>query len=112
MKDNWNYGNALHKAHLVLGQIALNAGDMDEAKRQLLKAGKTPGSPQLNTFGPNMVLAKNLLEKKETDAVLKYFELCAEFWKDKNGKSDGKLDEWKTAVKAGETPDFGANLRY
>jgi hypothetical protein len=108
LKDDWNYGNAIHTAHLVLGQIALNEDDIDEAKRHLLEAGKTPGSPQLNTFGPNMILAKNLLEKKERETVLKYFELCAKFWKDK----DGKLNEWKAAVVNGEVPDFGANLRY
>src|SRR5215470_9880220 len=38
MKDNWNYGNAIHKAHLVLGRIALSAGDLDEAKLQLVLA--------------------------------------------------------------------------
>jgi hypothetical protein len=108
LKDDWNYGNAVHVANLVLGQIALNSGDIDEAKRLLLEAGKTPGSPQLNTFGPNMVLAKNLLEKQEREAVLKYFELCAKFWKDR----DGKLNQWKTAIENGQTPDFGKNLLY
>jgi hypothetical protein len=108
LKDDWNYGNAVHIAHLVLGQIALNEGDIDEAKHLLLEAGKTPGSPQLNNFGPNMLLAKNLLEKKERESVLKYFELCAKFWKDK----DGKLNQWKAAVSNGETPDFGKNLIY
>jgi hypothetical protein len=55
-----------------------------------------------------MLLAKNLLEKKEDETVLKYFELCAKFWKGE----DGRLNEWKAAVLKGETPDFRANLRY
>ena len=105
---NWNYGNAIHVAHLVLGHIALDAGDLKEAKKQLLEAGKTPGSAQLNTFGPNMLLAKSLLEKKENEAVLQYFELCAKFWKIENGK----LIQWKTAVQNNEMPDFAANLIY
>jgi hypothetical protein len=108
MKDDWNYGNALHVANLVLGRIALLAGDTKEAKRFLLEAGKTPGSPQLNSFGPNMLLAKELLEKKETAVVLEYFELCAKFWK----RHTAKLDEWKAAVEKNEIPEFGANLRY
>jgi hypothetical protein len=108
LKDNWNYGNAIHKAHLVLGQVALNEDDIDEAKRHLLEAGKTPGSPQLKTFGPNMLLAKNLLEKQEREFVLKYFELCAKFWKER----DGKLNQWKAAVLNDETPDFDKNLIY
>lgn len=105
---NWNYGNALHVANFTLGRIALVDGKTDEAKRYLLESGKTPGSPQLNSFGPNMVLAKELLEKEEREAVIQYFELCAKFWKE----DDGKLNAWKTKMLNGEMPDFGANLRY
>jgi hypothetical protein len=47
-------------------------GDIEEAKKQLLLAGKTPSSPQLNSFGPNMILAKELLDKGEKDTVLHY----------------------------------------
>lgn len=107
-RDNWNYGNAVHVANLVLGHLALNAGELDEAKRFLLEAGKTPGSPQLDTFGPNMLLAGELLEKEEYETVIKYFELCAVFWKGQ----DDKLDEWKALVVKKEKPDFQANLRY
>lgn len=107
-KKNWNYGNALHAANIVLGQIALKSGDVDEAKHFLLEAGKTPGSPQLDSFGPDMSLAKNLLEKDERETVIEYFGLCAKFW-----KSGGeRLDKWKTAVLEKEAPDFGPNLIY
>jgi hypothetical protein len=105
---NWNYGNAIHVAHLVLGHIALDAGDLKEAKKQLLEAGKTPGSAQINTFGPNMLLAKSLLEKKENEAVLQYFDLVDKFWKSPNNKTK----EWKAAVLNNEMPVFGANLIY
>lgn len=108
MKANWNYGNAVHAANLVLGRIALAAGDTPEAARRLLAAGRTPGSPQLNTFGPDMVFAKELLAKGEKKTVLEYFDLCAKLWTSENGK----LAAWKTAIEKGETPDFGANLRY
>ena len=108
MRDNWNYGNAVHIGNLVLGHVALAAGDLDEAKRFLLAAGKTPGSAQLNTFGPNMRLAKALLEKGESEVVIEYFDLCAKFWKSKSSHTE----EWKAAVRKKETPDFGANLSY
>jgi hypothetical protein len=107
-RDDWNYGNALHVANLVLGHIAFDSSDMKEAKRFLLEAGKTPGSPQLKTFGPNMLLAKNLLKKQEREVVLEYFELCAKFWKG----HDGKLELWKAAVQKEEMPNFGGNLVY
>jgi hypothetical protein len=108
LKEDWNYGNAIHVAHLVLGRIALVSGDLNTAKQQLLEAGRTPGSPQLDTFGPNMRLAMELLEKGEHDVVIQYFELCSRFWKNHRGR----LEQWKSAVQKGEIPDFRANLLY
>jgi hypothetical protein len=107
-QGNWNYGNAIQNYNLVFGRLALRDGDLATAKTRLLAAGHTPGSPQLDSFGPNMSLARELLIRGETESVLQYFELCRVFWKD----DFGKLDEWKKAVQAGQTPDFGANLAY
>lgn len=107
-KGNWNYGNAVQDANLVLGRIAVHDGRIDEAKKYLLEAGKSPGSPQMDTFGPNMSLAKDLLEKGERQVVLDYFELCRKFWQ----MHDGRLDKWSQEIKDGEIPDFGANLVY
>ena len=107
-QGNWNYGNAIQDGNLVLGRIALREGRMDEAKECLLAAGGSPGSPTMKSFGPNMSLAKDLLEKGERETVLQYFELCRKFWK----MDYGKLDKWNREVKAGQIPDFGANLVY
>jgi len=107
-QGNWNYGNAVQDVNLVLGRIALKEGHVDEAKRYLLQAGKSPGSPQMNSFGPNMSLAQDLLAKRERDVVLEYFELCRKFWKMENGR----LTKWSQEVKAGKIPDLGANLVY
>ena len=108
MRDDWNYGNAVHVANLVLGRIAFSSGDVAEAGRLLLEAGRTPGSPQLNSFGPNMLLAKELLAKGEREAVVQYFDLCANFWRDRQGM----LSQWKAAVQKGVEPKFGPNLDY
>jgi hypothetical protein len=107
-QGNWNYGNAVQDANLVLGRIAVQEGHVDEAKRYLIAAGNSPGSPQMNSFGPNMSLAKDLLEKGEREIVLEYFELCRKFWKMDNGQ----LNDWSQEVKAGKIPNFGANLVY
>jgi predicted S18 family serine protease len=107
-KGDWNYGNAVQDVNIVLGRLALAEGKVEEAKADLLKAGKSPGSPQMNSFGPNMSLAKELLEKGEKNVVLEYFELCRKFWSFHNDK----LDEWSRDVKIGKTPRFGANLEY
>lgn len=71
-------------------------------------AGDTPGSPQLNSFGPNMTLARDLLQRGETAPVLAYFEQVRRFWK----MGGGRLDAWSAAVEAGRIPDFGGNLLY
>jgi tetratricopeptide (TPR) repeat protein len=105
---DWNYGNAIQDGNLVLGRIALKEGRTDEAKQNLIEAGKSPGSPQMNSFGPNMSLAKDLLEKGERETVLQYFELCRKFW----SMGQDTLTQWTKDVKAGQTPDFGANLVY
>jgi hypothetical protein len=55
-----------------------------------------------------MTLAKELLEKGQSNVVLQYFALCRKFWED----GQHKLDEWNSAVRGGETPDFGSNLNY
>jgi hypothetical protein len=92
----------------VLGRIALQNGDLTHAKQALLAAGRIKGSSQLNSFGPNMSLAEELLEKGEKDTVLRYFKLCRKFWK--NGGE--KLDQWEKDVNAGNIPQFGGNLVY
>jgi hypothetical protein len=107
-EGNWNYGNAIQDGNIVLGRIAVREGRIQEAKNYLLAAGRSPGSPVMDTFGPNMSLAKDLLEKGERDTVLQYFELCRKFWE----SDQGKLDDWSREVKAGEIPKFGANLVY
>ena len=109
-EEGWNYGNRVHHGNLVLGRIALREGKIEEAKSRLIAAGRTPGSPQLNSFGPNMALAKALLEIGEQEVVLKYFELCAKFWNSDRAKD--KLDKWGVLAAAGRIPDFRANLDY
>ena len=96
----------IHKANIVLGRVALAEDDVATAKHHLLAAGKVSGAPTLGSFGPNMRLAADLLERGEQEVVLEYFELCSNFW-----PSD-KLKDWAALVKGGRTPDFGANLVY
>jgi len=105
---NWNYGNAIFIGNMVLGQVALRQGSVDASKAYLLAAGKTPGSPQLNSFGPNMSLAKDLFAAGEREAVLTFFDECSAFWK----LDRGRLKQWAGEVSSNHMPDFGANLLY
>ncbi len=107
-KDNWNYGNAVQDINQGLGRLALRAGRVEEAEKYLLESARHKGSPQLLSYGPNMRLAQELLEKGRKDAVLKYFELCGKFW----SLDKGRLKWWAEEVRAGKSPDFGGNLDY
>ena len=102
---NWNYGNAIHDGHAVLGLLALQKDDVTRGEVELLAAGRTPGSGTISKYGPNMSLAKALLEKGRRTAVLAYLEECRLFWDD-----HGRLDEWELAVEQGEIPDFKGRL--
>ena len=105
--DDVNYGNALHDGNIVLGRLALRKGDVKSAGSLLLEAGRTPGSTQLNSFGPNMTLAQELLENGERDVVLQYLTLCGHFWT----AGAQQLQAWSKTVREGGIPNFGSNLR-
>jgi len=105
---DWNDGNAIHDGNMVRGLVALHSGNVEQAAKDLIEAGKTTGSPQLNSFGPNMTLASELLEKGQRDAVLEYLTLCKKFWT----LGATQLDTWIDAIRTGGKPDFGANLLY
>jgi len=105
---SWNSGNAIFTGNVVLGRVALRRGDVAGAKQHLLAAGETSGSPQLDSFGPSMTLAKELLEKGERDTVIAYLQSCAKFW----DMGRDNLKSWIATIKRGGTPDFGANLFY
>ena len=107
-RSDARYGNAIHDGNMVLGLLALDRADSGQAGRLLVQSGKTPGSPELNSFGPNMTLANALLQKGEKDVVLEYFALCRNFWK----MGSAKLDEWSATVRGGGIPSFRGNLLY
>ena len=110
MYRDWSTGRAFHYAHLVLGRVALREGEVNSAIDHLHLAAQTTGGPQLDTFGPNATLAKELLEKGERMAVIHYLEECLHFWVgDYATKSVAK---WKSQIANGRLPGFGANLVY
>jgi len=107
-KDDWHYHDAFAAVHIVSGRLALREGNVEDAKKHLMEAGRSDGSPVMSSFGPNMSLAHDLLLAGERQAVLDYFKACSEFWEDKSDE----LEEWAMYVNAGRMPDFGGNLSY
>ena len=106
--NDWNYGNAIHDGNIVPGRLAVKKGDIRKGTEFLITAGKTPGSPQLNSFGPNMSLANDLLEKGEKEPVITYFGLCKKFGE----MEDGRLDSWAASIRGGGKPYFGIQVYY
>lgn len=106
--EDWNYGNALHYGNTFLGLIAFKEGDTHKAKEYLISSANTPGSPQLDSFGPNMSLARKLLDAGEADAVLRYLKLCSRFW----DQEFSQVSKWSSAIEVGRDPSFGPNLFY
>ncbi len=124
----WYYGNVIYEANQILGLAALSEGNVKEAKEYLLAAGRTPGSPQLHSFGPDMELARKLLARGEKEVVIEYLDLVAQFWawtpetklREDEKRVPGsaalvrkidhdhrlRIEEWKRQVRAGKQPDL------
>ena len=100
--NDWNHGNAVHLGHTVLGLLALQTRDHAAALAHLHESGQSPGSPQLNSFGPTMQLAKALLRIGEVEPVLAYLKQCRTFWK----LGGTWLDLWERKIRAGDVPNF------
>lgn len=100
--DHWNDGNALHAGNCILGRIVLKQNKLDAAVFHLKEAGSTPGSPQLDSFGPDMTFANEMLAAGQTKAVVDYLKSCKRFW---DGES-AKLSGYIARIKRGEIPDL------
>jgi tetratricopeptide (TPR) repeat protein len=95
-------GYGVHEGHRVLGHVALRRGDVAGAKSHLLAAGAVSGAPSLDTFGPELTLAKELLARGETEAVIQYLTSIRRFWA---GQGE-LLDGWIASIRAGQHPDL------
>lgn len=103
---NWNVGNALFAGHTVLGLLALRRGDVEQAIQELHESAKNPGSPQLGSFGPTMRLAKELLKRGETEAVIAFLHQCLAFWT----MGHAWVAVWEKKIRRGLIPHFMMNL--
>jgi hypothetical protein len=99
-QGDWNYGNAIHDANTMLGLLDLKNGDPDAAEARLLRAGTSPGSPQLNSFGPRMHLAMALLDQGRLEGVKTYLKGVQKFW---DLGRDG-VEAWLQALEQGQRP--------
>ncbi|WP_273447183.1 hypothetical protein [Neolewinella agarilytica] len=105
------YGDAVHQANIISGLVAFDQGDIDKSKEYLLDAIVHKPSPSLKTFGPNMLLAKKLLEVGEKEVVLTFLNSMNKIWQFPFRFFFAR--NWIKKIKKNEIPDFKANLnRY
>jgi tetratricopeptide (TPR) repeat protein len=97
-QDDWNYGNAIYHANYALALVAHSRNNIQQSIDYLVKASRTPGSPQLDSFGPRFELAQQLLNQGERNAVLEYLENCSKFWE------NGMCVKWIEQLKQGQEP--------
>jgi len=98
---------APQRANTILGRVALRSGDVNGAKEYLLNSSKPEAAKDISLSGPSMVLAKELLEQGERDAVLQYLANCQALWP----RGEEVLQLWMAEIKRGKTPNFG-NLAF
>ena len=92
-------------SNFVLGRLAVSRGDIRSAEMYLVAAGKTSGDAVLDSYGPNMSLANELLkagDAQSREQVVLFLQECRVFW-----KIDPKvLDDWIAGVAREEAVDF------
>jgi hypothetical protein len=106
-KDDWNYGNVVLTSNLYLGTCEVWQNHDSSALKYLKAASLTPGSPQLNSFGPDrdsFILATELLKKGYQKEVLGYLESIEKHWVAEF--SGQKISSWKKEIQLGKIPDF------
>jgi hypothetical protein len=116
---DWNYGNAIHNANSVLGLLALHEGNTAQALLYLKAAGESPGSPQLDSFGPSLMLANELAKAGQYEAVASYISAVAKFWRPDDTtllaftlpflKDPDPLSTWLRVLGNRQVPNFGMN---
>ena len=80
----------------------------DRPNEYLLAAAHAPSSPPRACFRPNMLLAKELLDKGEREAVPHCLDLCGAFWE----TGQDRLQQWKVTIEGGGTRESRAELVY
>ncbi len=106
LKDNWGSfdrytteGGMLNEYHTLMGRHALREGRREEAVEHLLKSVDVQRpSATMQSFGPNTILARELLLKGENEAVLAYLDRISEFWKTE------PVEIWKDKINRGRIP--------
>lgn len=107
--SNWNYGNAIFDGHMALASCAVKEKKIDSAINHINEASKTPGSPQLSTFGPpyrDMSVLSDLLKEGRKKEVMVFLSNLKRFWDSEF--SQDYFDFWEKEIEQNRIPKFDA----
>jgi hypothetical protein len=99
-----SHRGAVQRANTLLGRVALMSDDVASGKQYLLDSAKPEAARDVSVSGPTMVLARELLEKGESDVVIQYLENCILIWP----RGEPTLQNWIGDIRRGKTPNFGS----
>ena len=99
---NGSRGIANHAGNLVLGRLALKQGNAAEAAERLLASVELPIPRSFLLDGPGMLLAAELLESGEREAVGRYLHRMAEICP----LDSRRITAWMEEMEAGRSPDL------
>ena len=115
--NSWDHGNKIMEANILQGRAAVRQGKWVEARAYLRAAGKAPTSPQLASFGPDLVFPRELLEHgapEDREAVLAFLEDISRYWANpdpRNANSQSvaadrlkEIKDWQQQIRDGKIP--------
>ncbi|GEM_PF-2960128 len=108
--SNWNYGNAIFDGHMAFAACAVKEKKIDSAINHINEAAKTPGSPQLSTFGPpyhDMSALSELLKEGRKKEVKLFLSNLKRFWDSEF--SQDYFDFWEKEIEQNRIPNFDAS---
>src|SRR5437660_7664972 len=94
---------AVQRANTILGRVALRNGDVTHAEQFLRDSAVPESARDIALAGPTLVLAKELIERGERDAVLQYLENWLQLWP----RGESILRIWIADIRNGKNPNFG-----
>ena len=105
--SNWNYGNAIFEGNLAFAECDVKEKKIDSALLRLKEAAKTPGSPQLNSFGPpysDLSVLSELLREGKKKEVLDFLGSFNKYWELEFSKEI--MTFWTSEIAANRIPKF------
>lgn len=108
--SNWNYGNAIFDGHMAHAACDFKDKKIESALNHLNEAAKTPGSPQLSTFGPpyhDMSVLSDLLRDGRKKEVTAFLASLKRFWDSEF--SQEYYDFWEKEIEQNRIPKFNSS---